>query len=157
MNRNTEFLTHVRRIIRLHDRMLKPICEKYGLTLMEASVVSFLYNNPGKDTAADIVELRMQSKGNVSQAVEGLMQKGLLHREQDAEDRRKIHLFLCPGASPITGELEAVRKNFEAKIFAGFSEEDRRQFARLSDRFIENTKSAMRAGDDENAREGERE
>ena len=31
--------------------------------LVEAQVVSFLHNNPTKDTAGDIVELRMLSKG----------------------------------------------------------------------------------------------
>ena len=71
--------------------MLKDICNNYQLTIIEATIISFLYNNPGKDTAADIVELRMLSKGNVSQAVESLIQKSLLKREQDKEDRRKIH------------------------------------------------------------------
>ena len=42
------------------------------LTITEGKVISFLYNNPGKDTAADITELRMLSKGNVSQAVESI-------------------------------------------------------------------------------------
>ena len=45
---------------------------------------------------ADIVELRMLLKGNVSQAVESLIQKSLLKREQNKEDRRKIHLSLTP-------------------------------------------------------------
>ena len=56
--------------------MLKAICEEYRLTLIEATIISFLHNNPAKNTAADIVELRMLSKGNVSQAVESLIQKG---------------------------------------------------------------------------------
>ena len=41
---------------------------------MEADIISFLKNNPGKDTAADIVELRMLSKGAVSKTVEALIQ-----------------------------------------------------------------------------------
>ena len=57
MNLTTEFLTNVRRIGKLHERMLREICEEYGLSLTEATVVSFLHNNPGYDTAADIAEL----------------------------------------------------------------------------------------------------
>lgn len=64
MKRPTDFLTNIRRIIKLHESMLKGICETYRLSLIEATIISFLYNNPGKDTAADIVELRMLSKGN---------------------------------------------------------------------------------------------
>ena len=46
MNVTTEFLTNIRRIIRLYNRMLEPICDKYGMSSVEATVISFLYNNP---------------------------------------------------------------------------------------------------------------
>lgn len=68
MAQTTDFLMYFRRIIKLHESMLKEICETYQLTMIEANIISFLYNNPGRDTARDIVELRMLSKGNVSQA-----------------------------------------------------------------------------------------
>ena len=102
MGRTTDFLVNLRRIIKLHESVLKQIGERFGLSLTEAKIISFLHNNPGKDTAADIVELRMLSKGNVSQAVESLIQKSLLEREQDRDDRRKIHLFLTSKTKPIT-------------------------------------------------------
>lgn len=63
----TDYLMNIRQITKLHENMLKKICVKYDLSLIEANIISFLYNNPGKDTAGDIVELRMLSKGNVSQ------------------------------------------------------------------------------------------
>ena len=66
MAQTTDFLMYFRRIIKLHESMLKEICETYQLTMIEANIISFLYNNPGRDTARDIVELRMLSKGNVS-------------------------------------------------------------------------------------------
>ena len=83
MAQTTDFLMYFRRIIKLHESMLKEICETYQLTMIEANIISFLYNNPGRDTARDIVELRMLSKGNVSQAVESLIQKGMLKRIPD--------------------------------------------------------------------------
>ena len=104
MRRATTLLTNMRRTIKLYDSMLKSVCEHYDLTLMEAAIISFLYNNPGKDTAADIVELRMLAKSNVSQAVESLIQKSLLYRTQDTKDRRKIHLSLAEKTKPITQE-----------------------------------------------------
>ena len=89
----TDFLAHIRLTMKLQEQMLKNICETWQLTITEGKVISFLYNNPGKDTAADITELRMLSKGNVSQAVESLIQKGLLKRTADQTDRRKIHFI----------------------------------------------------------------
>ena len=78
MNRSTELWTGLRSLLRLYDKMLKKVCTEHDLTAVEADVISFLQNNPGKDTAADIVELRMLSKGAVSKAVEALIQKSML-------------------------------------------------------------------------------
>lgn len=70
---STELWTGLRSLIRLYDKMLKKVCTEHDLTVMEADVISFLQNNPGKDTAVDIVELRGLSKGAVSKAVESLI------------------------------------------------------------------------------------
>ncbi len=127
--------------------MLRTVCETYHLSLMETTIISFLHNHPGKDTAAEIVELRMLSKGAVSQAVESLIQKSLLCREQDAADRRKIHLSLPPAAAPVIGAIEAARESFLQRAFAGFSGEEYRLFGELCSRFIDNTKSVLEEGD----------
>lgn len=78
MEKTTELLMGFRSLLRLYDKMLKKVCREHDLSVIEADVVSFLQNNPGKDTAVDIVELRMLSKGAVSKAVESLIQKSLL-------------------------------------------------------------------------------
>ncbi len=143
MGQTTNFLMNFRQTIKLYDMMLKEICDRYHLTLIEANIISFLYNNPGKDTAGDIVELRMLSKGNVSRAVEALIQKSLIQREQDRTDRRRIHLSLLPGTKPMTDRMTEIREQFSEEIFFGFSEEERKQFVELNDRIWENTKNAM--------------
>ncbi len=143
MKRITDYLVNNRRVMKLHENMLKDICEEYELTLTEAIIISFLHNNPQKDTAADIVELRMLSKGIVSQSVESLIQRSLLQREQDAMDRRKIHLTLMPSAQIITESIEQIQKKFYEEIFAGFSEEDKALFSQIHNRISENVKAAM--------------
>ena len=125
MTQPTSFLVGIRQIFKLHENLLKKVCEQHQLTLTEGTIISFLYNNPGRDTAGDIVELRMLSKGNVSQAVESLIQKSLLRRSQDKYDRRKIHLTLLPKAAPITSAVEAVGEEFQRELFSGFSEQER--------------------------------
>ena len=68
MMSSTELWMGLRSLIRLYDKMLKKVCTEHDLTVIEADVISFLRNNPGKDTAVDIVELRRLSKGAVSKA-----------------------------------------------------------------------------------------
>ena len=140
----TDFLMTVQRMAKLHDDMIKMICGKYQLTLIEGKIISFLHNNPGKDTAGDIVELRKLSKGNVSLAVDSLIRKGILERTQDQKDRRKIHLSLLAKAKPITDLIERTQNEFEKELFRGFTEEERRLYMKLNDRMVENTKNAMK-------------
>ena len=148
MQRTNTLLVNFRRVIRLYDTMLKPVCQRWGLAPLEAPIVSFLYNNPGRDTAADIVEYRMLSKGNVSTAVESLMRKGLLQRRQDQGDRRRIHLSLTPRAKPITQEVEAVREAFRRQLFRGFTQQEQELFAQFQQRLAENTKIATEGRND---------
>ena len=85
-------------MMKLYEKYLEDVQMKHRLSHIEIAIIGFLYNNPERDTAADIVERRMLPKGNVSAGVETLVQKGLLMRRQDQTDRRKIHLSLLEKA-----------------------------------------------------------
>lgn len=143
MSASTELFMGIRSLFRLYDKMLKKVCTEHELTLIEADIISFLQNNPPKDTAADIVELRMLSKGAVSKAVESLIQKSLLERIPDKEDRRKIHLRLKPEAGPVTESIDEVREEFLNTILEGFTKEEQELHRKLFNRLFENTKRAM--------------
>lgn len=143
MNQTTEYLTCVRRINKLHESMLKDACTKYRLSLIEATIISFLYNNPEKDTAADIVELRMLQKGNVSQAVESLSRKGLLKRDADQTDRRRIHLSLTAKAEPVTRFIAEVQAQFLEEIFMGISTEARKTFDEVNRQVAQNLQNII--------------
>lgn len=140
----TDHLMQFRRCAKLHEHMLKKICDTYHLSLLEGTVLCFLHNNPDKDTATDIVELRMLSKGNVSQAVESLSSKGFLQRTADTANRRKIHLSLLPKAQPVTREIDAMLIHFRDTLFLDFSPEEMEMYAAFCQRIIENTKKAMK-------------
>lgn len=139
MDNIIDFLINLRRIIQLYESMLKEICKDYQLTLAEATIISFLHNNPGKDTAADIVEFRRMQKSNVSAAVESLYQRGLLDRSQDQEDRRKIHLTLTASASPIVKTIDGLIKEFRGELFCGITEEELNTFFDINKKIKDNT------------------
>lgn len=147
MTRSTELWMGLRSLLRLYDKMLKKVCMEHDLTVIEADVISFLQNNPGKDTAADIVELRLLSKGAVSKAVESLLQKSLLERIPDTEDRRRIHLKLKPEAGPVTESIDEVREEFLNTVLDGFTKEELEAHAQFFQRFFANTKKAMERRD----------
>ena len=142
MRKTTELFMGLRSLFRLYDKMLKKVCTEHDLTVIEADIISFLQNNPGKDTAADIVELRGLSKGAVSKA-ECLIQKTLLERVPDLEDRRKIHLKIMPEAGPVTESINEVKEEFVGTILEGFTKEELEMQSQFLDRLFENTKRAI--------------
>ena len=143
MKRSTELFMGMRNLFRLYDKLLKKVCTEHDLTLIEADIISFLQNNPGKDTAADIVELRMLSKGAVSKGVDSLIQKSLLERIPDTQDRRKIHLKLKPQAGPVTDTIDEARDEFLNMVLEGFSQEELETQTKFFRKLFANTKKAI--------------
>ena len=144
MNACSELLRSIRRIIKLFETSEQAVCRTYSLSLTEVDVLAFLANNPGLDTATDIVELRMIPKANVSQAVDALIRKELLIRQQDMKDRRRIHLTVTPKAAPIIAELHQVRHTFAAQLLSGFSPQEITVFSSMNERIAANAAAALK-------------
>ena len=138
MNRNTELLMAMRSVARRFDRMLGEIGADYGLTQIEVSILAFLRNNPGRDTASDVIELRGFSKGAVSQGAERLVRRGLLARSADGRDRRRVHLRPTEAAEPVCRALARSRERYLDACFAGFSDAELEQYCALTDRVVAN-------------------
>ena len=117
-----------RRIQKLYDRHMDDIRKSFSLSRIEITIISFLHNNPGLDTAGDIAEYRMLSKGNVSQGVEALIQKGYLERFPDSEDRRRVHLSLTSQATEIVHQIDEVKEGFYKTLSEGLTDSELRQY-----------------------------
>ena len=52
-------------LMRAYDHCLTPVQEASGLNRTELDVLLFLGSNPGCDTAAQIVQLRMMTKSHI--------------------------------------------------------------------------------------------
>lgn len=144
MIRITDFLVTMGGVVKLQEELLKQISVEYGISMTEAKVMSFLRNNPGKDTAAEIVRLRRMQKGNVSAAVDSLVGRGLLQREADSQDRRKVHLHPTKEAEPILAAIDRGWIEFTDSLFFGISEEDIILFEKIDRRIGENAHQALK-------------
>lgn len=97
----------------------------YGLTRNEIDVLLFLANNPGYDTARDVVELRGLSKSHVCKSVDALTRRGWLEGAQDPRDRRCVHLRLLPAAGEAVEAARRVQAEFMALLYDGVTGEER--------------------------------
>ena len=132
-----------RRIQKLYDRHMDDIRKSFSLSRIEIIIISFLHNNPGLDTAGDIAEYRMLSKGNVSQSVEALIQKGYLERFPDSEDRRRIHLSLTEHASEIVRQIDEVKREFYGTLSEGLTKTEIEQYQAVTEKITENVLNGL--------------
>lgn len=126
MNSILDYLITGRSLKRAYNKYLQEVDHTYGLSRMETDILLFLYNNPGYDTASDIVELRSFAKSNVSKAVENLTQKGYISQIVDKKDRRIIHLSICPEAMDAVAAASAKQKEFLALMYHGVSDQEKK-------------------------------
>ena len=54
---STHFLVQFRQLNKLYECMLKEICGRHKLTLIETTIISFLYNNPGRVKSEKVCKL----------------------------------------------------------------------------------------------------
>ena len=137
------FFLRSRGMEKLYSALFSPLLERCGLTQLEADILMFLANNPEYDTARDIVEKRRLAKSHVSVGVDALAERGLLERRRQEGNRKTIHLRLTAAAAPIVEEGRAVQRRYGECLLSGFTQEGRRQLARLMDRVAENVDAAL--------------
>lgn len=114
------------------------VLEKWKLTSMEADVLLFLVNNPGCDTASDMVTLCQLTKSHVSKAVDHLTELGYLTQERDQNNRRRVHLKPTAAAKPILKAGQAAQKRFVDVLTRGLTDEDKEAAKRVMEIMIEN-------------------
>ena len=131
-------LTDIRQTIKFYDQCLDGVRRRHGLSRLETVIISFLHNNPGRDTVGEIADIRILSRGNVSRSAYALIRRGLLDRLPDQDDRRSVHLQLRPEAAPIVGEIEEAMQVFRQRAFEGFSDEDMAVFRALHQKLADN-------------------
>ena len=122
----------------LYTATVSPICEKYGLTYMEFTVLMFLANNPQFDTASDIVRYRHLTKSHVSISVRSLQDKGLLKGEHHDPNRRPIHLTVLEAAKPIVTDGRTAQQSYGSILFSGFAESEYELFVSYMKRIDSN-------------------
>ena len=128
------------RIKHCYGALCRDVELAYGLTRNEIDVLLFLANNPGCDTARDIVELRGLSKSHVCKSVDALTRRGWLAGAQDARDRRCVRLRLLPPAAPAVEAARRAQRALVERLYAGVTQEERQVLARVLARMTENVR-----------------
>ena len=98
----------------------------------------FLANNPGYQTASDVVEVRKLKANLVSVNIDRLVQEGYLVREADPGDRRRTLLRCTEKACPIIEQGRALQEEFGVRLLEHTNEAQRKAFFETMDIINEN-------------------
>lgn len=139
----SQFLHVGRQFEKLYNKIIRQVSDTHHLSKIEIDVLLFLYNNPGCDTARDIVELRGIAKSYVSKAVDLLLHKGFLSTSDDAADRRIVHLTIEDCAMPIVLDAKAAQKSILEILYQGISDVEQEQLRSIFTKMSKNIKEAL--------------
>lgn len=134
------YFAHCVDVEELYKNEVAPVCEKYGLTYMEFTVLMFLANNPQYDTATQIVRYRHLAKSHVSVSIRSLQERGLILGEHKGGNHRTIHLSVAGKATDIIAAGRAAQNKFCEIVFAGFSKEEMEKLQQFTEQVNRNIK-----------------
>ena len=110
---------------RLNERKIEEVLNKYGLRKIDVEILIFLDSAKEKDTAKDIAETGMFTKGHISQSIKHMKELGLIAVNQDEIDLRVWHIKLKRSAKKVLDDMQVVKADMEQAVFAGITDEEK--------------------------------
>ncbi|MEI7844422.1 MAG: MarR family transcriptional regulator [Chloroflexota bacterium] len=122
--------TLTRQILKVVPSMMRAIKKKWktgqisGVTNSQFHLLIFIQNNPGT-SLLDVAQYLGQTSPSTSAAVDEMVSKQLVSRQNSTEDRRKITLTLTGNGQKILNEITQHSQNDLAPHLAALSDAER--------------------------------
>ncbi len=131
---------------KLLDYYLEPAAQKNGLSLAEAGLLLRLrqWNGGARKELAEFAGL---SGGSLSVLLQRLSAKGLVSAAEakaaSGAREKRLQITLLPAAGQALADVDHAWEDFEEARLAGFSGEERAQYARLAQRVRDNVRDVL--------------
>lgn len=125
----------------LHDLYAEP----FGLTVTQWRVMAAL-GRFAPLTASEVGQRIVMDKVAVSRAVAGLMERGLIERATDRQDRRRASLRLSARGRAMHGRIVPLALGYQERLYKSFDADERRSFDALTERLFTQAKALREAG-----------
>ena len=97
--------------------------ERFGISVTEWRVIAVLGGSPGV-TASDVMTRTAMEKVPVSRAVKALVEKSLLQRKTDNQDRRCRRLQLTPQGQAVFNDIIPRAQAYETALLEALSKKE---------------------------------
>lgn len=128
---------------KIYEAMCSDISSEYGLTQNEIDVLSFLGTFHDLNTAKDIAKYRAISKSLICKSVKSLLDRGFLRSEQDADDKRLIHLYTTEKSRAAVSRIVRTRSEFIRFMYSGVTPDEEKVLMSVLGKISKNLDSAL--------------
>ena len=113
---------------------MQVVFRQYGVTNQQYNILRILRGRyPDPCTIQDLKKRMLDKQPDVSRLVDRLQSKGLLVRQSNAEDRRKMDVAISDKGLTLLNEMDPAVTEFD-EIFAGLTDKEVDQLNQLLDK-----------------------
>ena len=129
---------YITQINQLQDRIFERLLLENGIELSGGQGrILFILWKTDKLTISEISEKTSLAKNTVSVVINGMVNKGIVERTTDPQNRRQAIVSLTDYAKSLQEKYEMVSQQMNLLFYQGFSEEEQRQFEQYLARILE--------------------
>ena len=143
MNYSLVALLYGMKFKKLLDIFLKPIENEYDLNKVDLQILFYLYSAGSLNTSKDIMELKLFTRGHISQSLGRLQKKGYVMIKQDMEDRRCTHNYLTSNVEEIINKLKSIFDQVQGILMKGVTEEEKKAVDSVVQKVNENNNQVI--------------
>src|SRR6476659_3853789 len=107
------------------------VANSVGISSSDLECLDFL-NLEGRVTAGRLAEVTGLTTGAITGVVDRLEKAGLVRRERDEQDRRKVFISVVPETAMKIGQLYVPMQQAMEKVFGAYSDEELRLLLRFA-------------------------
>lgn len=139
-----EYLLRGRKIKKMVELSSEGFRQKYKLKQIEIEVLIYLSTHPGTTASAIVNELDLH-KGQLSDALQHLVNLNYAVEYHDPKDHRYVHYETTEKSVPLANALLARREELKQQLFKGFTDEEINELHRLIKKMTTNINEVIRS------------
>lgn len=127
---------------RMTQSYMNECLKRYELGSGQQFFLDRIACNPGI-SLQELAHLGYFDNGTATRAVQKLVDRGYVTVTTDEKDRRIRRLRVTEAALPAVEVMRELKQSWRAAVTRGFSEEEKRAFAQMLERLVENAQARL--------------
>ena len=137
-----KFMKNINLVSRSAEGFREERLKDCGIRGCQSKYVLVIAQNPGV-SQEDISRMLFVNKSNVARQIGFLETAGFVKKVGNDKDRRAVHLYPTEKLLGALPRVKEVLAEWRALVTEGFTEEEKAELARLSEKMVENARKFM--------------